>query len=139
MNLGNLSYVGLLVDSEQTINDFEKPWDHLKARDKWIKPDQATDDNVFLMTTCTETWLIADIDNLKSHFGQNFNEKILPKTELESREKNTVIDSLVRSSNGKYKKGESTFEILGKANPTVLSEKLPSFARMIRILNEKLS
>ena len=57
---GSGDFVGLLVDSEDTVADIEKPWVHLRQRDKWAKPDGATDDQVLFMTTCMETWIAAD-------------------------------------------------------------------------------
>ena len=35
-------YVALLVDSEDPVIDIEQPWNHLKERDGWDKPDDRT-------------------------------------------------------------------------------------------------
>ena len=68
-------YLALLVDSEDPVKDTNKPWAHLLARDGWERPANASDEQVFLMTNCMETWIIADRASLKKHYNKP---KLLP-------------------------------------------------------------
>jgi Domain of unknown function (DUF4276) len=56
----------LLVDSEDplTTADF---WEHVHLRpgDGWPRPTAATDEQIQLMVTCTETWIVADRATLR--------------------------------------------------------------------------
>ena len=135
-------YVGLLVDSEDPVENLEATWQHLKKRDQWDCPPSAENDQVLFMTTCMETWIVADRDTLRSHYGSNLQENALPNlTDLESQGRHSVQDKLVRATrncSNAYAKGKKSFEILGKLRPATLAKHLPSFARVIRILKAKL-
>ncbi len=137
-------FVGLLVDSEERVVDVNRPWAHLASqpKDKWDKPKTATDDQVFLMTTCMETWIVADRETLRKHYGSRLNEKALPAAHnLETKDRHVVQDDLVKATKdctNAYSKGKRSFEVLEKLDPKALTA-LPSFQRMVRILNEKLS
>jgi hypothetical protein len=50
----------LLVDAEAAMQREGEPWEHLKMRDGWNKPQTATDDHAFLMVQTMEAWLICD-------------------------------------------------------------------------------
>ena len=134
-------YIVLLVDSEEPVADTEKPWQHLGERDKWSRPGGATDQQVFLMTTCMETWIISDHAALHEHYGHCLQEPALPPAvNIERRPRNEIQDGLSRATrtcSNAYKKGKRSFEILGKLHPDALRD-LPSFTRMRRILQERL-
>lgn len=136
-------YIAMLVDSEDPITDLEKTWDHLKRRDQWDKPAGAMDEQVLLMTTCMETWIITDQAALQEHYGQKLQKNALPSLiELENRDRHVVHDNLVHASRNctnAYSKGKRSFEVLAKIDPAVLKQHLPSFRRVDRILKEKLS
>ena len=138
-------YVAMWIDSEDPMQDIEKAWKHLAevtTVTSWERPDGAMDDQVLLMTTCMETWIVADRASLRGHYDQMLNENQLPPTNgLESKERHDVQDRLERASRdcrNAFAKGKRSFEVLGKLDPTVLSQHLPSFARVKRILDEKL-
>jgi len=135
-------YVALLVDSEDPLHDIEKTWEHLKRRDHWSPPAGAADDQVLFMTTCMETWIAADRDALKAHYGHKLQENMLPPLHnLENRDRHDVHDRLARASrncSNAYSKGKRSFEVLAKLDPDVLKPLLPSFARVVRILDQKL-
>ena len=134
----NSDFVALLIDSEDSITDVERTWDHLCQRDGWSKPEGVTDDQVLFMTTSMETWIVADRSALRGRFPRGFNENRLPLlVGIESRNRNDVLDALRRATNNRYSKGKISFELLGSLDPNVL-EQLPSFSRARRILNEKL-
>lgn len=136
------SFVAMVVDSEDPVRDIEKTWDHLRDRDGWAPPDGAEDDQVLFMTTCMETWILADRKNLKEHYGSALQESALPPlNDLEKRERHKVQDALAKATkrcSNAYAKGKRSFEVLGKLDPSVLASHLPSFERAKRILKKKL-
>ncbi len=135
-------YVAMLIDSEEPVSDPEKPWDHLKNRDRWEQPDGANDEQVLFMTTCMETWIIADRDSLRQHYGRSLQESALPSlNDLEQRSRQEVQEGLkhaTRNCSNAYAKGKRSFEILGKLKPEELGGQLVAFRRVTRILNDKL-
>ncbi|MFZ4537127.1 DUF4276 family protein [Propionivibrio sp.] len=134
-------YIAMLIDSEDPVADGEKTWEHLKTRDNWDKPAGAVDEQVLLMTTCMETWIVADRAALKEHYGQKLQENALPPLiDLENRNRKEVHDKLTqatRDCSNAYAKGKRSFEVVGMLNQTVLSS-LPAFARMASVLKAKL-
>jgi hypothetical protein len=70
--------VFLWIDSEDPVADIEATWQHLKARDGWTRPRGATDEQVLFMTTCMETWIVADRATLAEHYGADLQESALP-------------------------------------------------------------
>ncbi|MCL4203430.1 MAG: DUF4276 family protein [Pirellulaceae bacterium] len=142
---GNAGYVAMWIDSEEPMADIEKAWKHLAEVTTvaaWKKPDGAADDQVLFMTTCMETWIVADRAALRAHYQQRLNENPLPHPNgLEARERHDVQDRLERATKdcqNAYAKGKRSFEILEKLDPTVLMQHLPSFGRVVRILKRKL-
>ena len=132
----------MLIDSEDPIANPEKTWEHLKKRDNWDKPPAAADDQVLFMTTCMETWIVADPDTLQLHYGAKLQKNGLPPTDnLEQRHRHDVQDKLAHATtncSNAYAKGKRSFEVLAVLNPSALA-KLPSFARMVRILDQNLA
>jgi hypothetical protein len=136
------SFIALLVDSEDSVADIEATWAHLSARNGWTKPRGAEDEQVLLMTTCMETWIVSDRETLRAHYRSQLQESALPAlVGLESRHRDTVQNALVhatRKCSNKYRKGKRSFTILGKLTPDTLATCLPSFARARGILERKL-
>jgi hypothetical protein len=135
-------FVALWIDSEDPVADIEAPWEHLRKRDGWEKPKGATDEQVLLMTTCMETWIVADRVTLAEHYGAKLQKSALPKLHnLEGKDRNTIQDALTgatRRCSNAYTKGKRSFEVLGKLDPAVLRAHVPSFARVCRILDASL-
>jgi hypothetical protein len=135
-------FVAMLIDSEDPVSDLEETWAHLKRRDNWDKPAGASDEQVLFMTTCVETWIVADRETLKKHYKHKLQESALPPTNnLESRGRIDVHDKLAhatRKCSNAYEKGNRSFLVVGELNPTALEPLLPSFARAKRILNANL-
>jgi len=138
----NAEYIAMLVDSEEPVKDPENVWDHLAERDGWVKPDGCNDGQVFLMTTCMETWIAADRESLKGNYGSCLRESALPSLHnIEEKNRHDIQECLRSATSGctnKYQKNKRSFEVLGRLNPKVLDENLKSFSRMRRILNEEL-
>lgn len=136
-------YVAMLIDSEDPLADLEAAWEHLTLRpgDNWEQTAGATDEQVLFMTTCMETWIVADREALRKHYGSKLQSSALPPlTNLEARGRHDVQDGLAhatRNCSNAYTKGKRSFEVLAKLTPEVLDQ-LPSFARARRILNENL-
>ncbi len=135
-------FVALWVDSEDPVSDIESLWKHLGLRDNWKQPDGASEEQVLLSTTCMETLIVADHQTLKHHYGTKFQVSALPPLyNLEQRNRHDVVDRLYHATSGcpnKYAKGKRSFEILGKLEPSTLARYLPSFVRILRILDRKL-
>jgi hypothetical protein len=138
---GKASFVALLVDSEDPVEDLGKPWEHLKKRDGWDRPRGSKDDQVLFMTTCMETWIVADREALKTHFRQLHEKALPPFHDLERRAREDVLHTLehaTRRCRSPFKKGNRSFDVLAKLNPAALRQHLPSFQRLERILQSKL-
>jgi hypothetical protein len=115
----------MLIDSEDPLPDIETPWAHLKVRDGWEKPEDASSEQVLMMTTCMETWIVADRAALRTDFGQNLQESGLPAlVNLESRLRDAVQGTLVyatRNCANQCRKGKRSFQILAELTPDTLS------------------
>ena len=135
-------YVALLVDSEDPVADVNAPWVHLRHRDGWPRPPGADDEQVLLMTTCMETWLVADPDALAERYGPGFQASALPPlNNLESRNRDDVLRGLENATRQcpiRYAKGPESFTALGKIRPDRIQQHLPSFQRARRTLDARL-
>jgi hypothetical protein len=139
------SYVAMWIDSEEPIANIERTWDHLESVatvQKWARPENAEDDQVLFMTTCMETWIVADRAAVRELYGNQLQESALPPVvDLENRGRHEVQDKLchaTRACTNPYQKGAKSFAIFARLNPATLERHLPSFARIHRILNSKL-
>jgi hypothetical protein len=134
--------VALWIDSEEPLADLEAAWAHVQQRDRWARPEGAEDEQVLFMTTCMETWFVADRAALQAHFGNGLQASALPPLNgLEDRPRHDVQDKLMhatRNCSNPYAKGKRSFEVLGKLDPGGLADRLPSFLRVRRILNARL-
>lgn len=141
-NAATGDFVALLIDSEEPLANIEATWAHLRARDGWPTPTGARDTQVLLMTTCMETWIVADVAALRAHYGSQLQISALPPLiDLEQRSRADIQDRLTRATRdcpNAYAKGKRSFVILAQINPTVLEQALPSFARAKEILNANL-
>jgi hypothetical protein len=138
-------YIAMWIDSEDPMTDIEQAWKHLAEVTTvapWVKPDDASDDQVLFMTTCMETWIVADRAALREHYKQKLNENPLPHTNsLEGQQRHAVqlaLETATKECKNAYAKGKRSFEILEKLDPAVLRQHLPSFVRVERILKAKL-
>ena len=138
-------YIAMWIDSEEPVINSDQTWEHLHnvtTVRAWERPQDAQDDQVLFMTTCMETWIVADRAALRDHYRNDLQETALPSlVDLENRQRHLVQDQLehaTRNCQNAYKKGKRSFEIFGRLNPRTLEEHLQSFARIRRILNAKL-
>ncbi len=123
----------LLVDSEALVSAAHqagedkvewKPWDHLRRRDNWSKPEGATDKDCHLMVVCMESWLMADRQGLQAFFGQGFKPNALPtqSRSIEGIDKQALYQSLKTATahcktKAEYGKGAHSFKLLALIDP----------------------
>lgn len=148
MQAGDHDFIAMWIDSEEPMANIERTWKHLAAVTtvtRWQQPEGAEDDQVLFMTTCMETWIVADREALRQHYRpkQSLKESSLPSTsDLETRERNVVQQALERATKdctNRYAKGGRSFEVFEKLDPALLKRQLPSFARVYRILKARLA
>ena len=136
-------FIVLLVDSEDPIAAGSSPWQHLKARDSWNQPSDATDDQVHLMVQCMEAWFLADKDTLVTYYGNGFNQNALPaRQDIEKIPKNDVLNGLKNAtrsgvSKGEYGKGQHSFDILAQIDPDKVIKASPHAKRLVKTLKAK--
>ena len=141
---GENDFIVLLVDSEAPVADGGTPWDHLRERHRWSRPDGATEENAHLMVQCMESWFLADMDTLAGFFGSGFNRGALPRRpDVENVSKRDLERGLTRatrpSSKGEYHKGRHSFEILATVAPGRVVAASPHAKRLIDTLLDKSS
>ena len=135
-------FIVLLVDSEGPVTQEAGPWAHLRARDGWIRPADATDENAHLMVQCMETWFLADRDNLADYFGHGFNPNALPaRPEIEEVAKADLFGGLKNATRqtkkGEYGKGRHSFDILEQSDAAKILRASPHARRLIGTLRDK--
>ena len=141
-NAAGGAYVAMLVDAEDRIVDIEETWAHLRQRDGWDKPVGAVDEQVLLMVTCMESWIVTDRKTLRSYYGSNLQDSALPALDnIEARDRESIQHALshaTRNCKNAYTKGKRSFEVVAALDPSELRPHLPSFVRCERVLTEKL-
>ena len=137
-------FVAMWIDSEDPVADITATWSHLQSVTtvpQWGKPLNAKDNQVLFMTTCMETWILADRATLRSHYGSKLNENsLLSVVNLENRPRHEVqnaITQATRHCKNAFEKGEKSYAVFEKLNPEALRA-LPSFVRVAKILNDEL-
>ena len=145
LTAGTCDYLAMWIDSEEPMSNIEDAWKHLAnvtTVPTWEKPDGATNEQVLFMTTCMETWILADWKTLREHYGHELQENtLLSLNELEQRTRGDVQEKLTRATRNcrnTYAKGKQSYMILGKLDPETLLKHLHSFVRVQRILVKRL-
>ena len=136
---GHEQIAALLVDAEGAVTT-PGPWQHLKARDGWDRPTDATDDQCHLMVQVMESWFLADPNALASFYGQGFRPRSLSKNpNIEQVSKQDVLDGLAAATRdttkGRYDKGRDSYDILGSVDPSKVTNASPYSERLIRVLS----
>ena len=133
----------LLVDSEGTVQRNNKPWEHLRSRDGWDRPDGVTDSQVQLMVQSMESWFLADVSTLESYFGPGFRSAAIPqRDDIERIPKEDVFEQLGSASRGSkkraYSKGRHSFDILARIDPEKVIRRSHFAKRLIDTLKSYL-
>ena len=128
----------LLVDAEKPVRE-AGPWQHLKVRDGWYRPDGAMDDQCHLMVEVMEAWFLADREALGVFYGQRFRGTALPQNQhVEQISKRDVLDGLVQATRGTrkgpYDEGSHGFEILARLDPSKARNASPYADRFLEAL-----
>ena len=112
----------LLADSARPVQAGHSPWQHLRARDDWNKPDETSEDQAFLMVQFMETWFLADKGGLRHYFCSGFSDQAIKQwPELEAVPKDTVLKALTRATavfSKAHEKGKTSFELLAYIDPS---------------------
>lgn len=137
----------LLVDSEGPIapvNEMEgayRPWAHLRERDNWARPADASDEDCHLMVQCMESWFLADWATTVTFFAQTLDDKSKPRRPIESIPKEDIYKSLKFASKncqkGQYSKGAHSFKLLAQIDPKKVTEASPWAKRFIDELKKR--
>lgn len=129
----------LLVDSEGAVATGHSAWRHLQAKDGWKKPENANEDQAFLMVQIMETWLLADRKALRRYFGKGFRDGAIESwPALEGVPKSRVLDALKNATaecSKSYAKGRTSFELLGEVDPVRVSAACPHANALLQRLN----
>ena len=134
----------LLVDSEDPVKaQRDTTWQHLRSRDCWKRPNNAQDDQAHLMVQCMESWFLADVSALENYFGSGFRSKSIPKrNDIENIPKRDVFDQLNSASSdsrkGAYDKGNHSFDLLARIDPTQVTQSSPFAKRLVDTLRDHL-
>lgn len=134
----------LLVDSEAQVHGAK--WDHVAQRDGdgWTAPPGATEDHLWFMMQCMETWVVADPETLSKVFRDCLLPNALPPLfELERRSKSDVQAALQQATSRcdrsrKYEKGRRSYQVVIKLKTAALSNNLPHFRDLIAHLKRLL-
>jgi hypothetical protein len=128
----------LLVDSEEPLTPGADGWTHLESRpnNRLKKPEKATEEHLFLMVQCMETWFLADLDRLEEYFGPEFNRSVFKQwPDLEAVPKPDVLAALVRASKRLDKKArgyaELSFDVLATLRPDEVASRCPDAKRLL--------
>ena len=136
-------FIVLLVDSEGPVAEESGPWLHLRNRDGWSRPDDATDENAHLMVQFMEAWFLADKDRVEAFFGRGFNRNAFPGNQnIEEVAKADVLNGLKNATRqcqpkGEYGKGRNSFELLFEIDPSKVQAASPHAERLISTLRQK--
>lgn len=134
----------LLVDCEDPVTTGK--WDHVARRegDHWEKPAGATEDHLWFMMQCMETWIVADRPTLARVFKNCLTENALPSLhQLEGKLKPIVQAALELATarcdrDRKYAKGKRSYQVVGALDPAELEKHLPHFRELIAHLRNLL-
>lgn len=126
----------LLVDAEGPVSTSAAA--HLRTGDEWKLPDRE-EEHCHLMVQMMEAWLIADVDALRTYYGQHFNANPIPnrqnveevaKDEIESALRNATR----RTQRGEYHKIRHGPEILARLNAAKVRQAAPHCERLFSTL-----
>lgn len=131
----------LLIDSEGPASQ-AGPWEHLASQtgERWQKLD-ANDDQCHLMVQTMEAWIIADVDALRSYYGQRFNANALPRTrDVEQIAKGTLFaalrDATRNTQKGGYHKTRHAPQLLERIQSNIVRSRATYCARLFKVIEE---
>ncbi len=128
----------LLVDAEEEVTA-SGSWEHLRSRDNWRRPPDASNDQCHLMVQIMESWFLADRQALQAFYGHSFRAGALPgNPKIEQIPKQDVLNGLERVGQGTrqrgYSKGRHSFDILATLDPAKVRAASPYANTFIQAL-----
>jgi hypothetical protein len=130
----------LLVDSESAVSA-HRPWDHVRNRqeDQWECPTGASEDQIHFMVMTMEAWFHSDKDALEAYYGKCFRRNALSHHEnIERIPKIDIFSGLEQATRHcetwEYSKGEDSFRILGRIDPTRVRNSSQYAERLLQVL-----
>jgi len=129
----------ILIDSEAPVTNPAYPWRHVANRDRWARPRGVTNHQIHFMAQAMEAWFHADKESLKKYYGQHFKKAALsPRTNVEEIPKADLFNGLKRATKncqkGEYSKGQHSFDILGRIDPSRVAAGSPHADRLLKAL-----
>ena len=133
----------LLVDSEGPVDARHPLWQHLQARDGWLKPHDCSDEQCHLMVQAMEAWFVADLDALRRYYGRDLNESALPRhprvEEIDRHRLADALDAATRHTNKRhYNKIEHARDLLRDIDAAKVRNAAPYCERLFEVLNRKI-
>ena len=86
----------LLVDSEQEVTA-SSSWAHLRSRDNWRRPPDASSDQCHLIVQVMEFWFLVDHQVIKEFYGHRFRSRALSELQTLNRSQSKMPSTV---SNG---------------------------------------
>ena len=96
----------LLVDSDKAVPPGESARAFLQREHRKWKLKIADDEQCHLMAQTMESWFIADVEALKNYYGQDFNDKALPKAKNVETIDKLRVESGLKAATKNTSKGE---------------------------------
>lgn len=131
----------LLVDSEGPVSA-PSPWEHLKKskRDRWTKPEGASDEQCQLMVQAMEAWFVADPEALEAFYGEGFDPAPLACSgNVEDLRKKKLNESLARAvagtARGRYRKLVHASRLLRLLDPSKVRKRARHCERLFETLS----
>jgi hypothetical protein len=93
----------LLVDAEGPVDC--PPWQHLDGRESTWELSANDDAHYHLMVQTMEAWFIADIDALRTYYGQGFNANAIPRNPDVEKIPKTDLKSCLMEATRNTQKG----------------------------------
>jgi Domain of unknown function (DUF4276) len=112
------SFLCLLVDSDKPLKESDTPRIFLEREKKWDLKG-ISEDQCHLMVQIMESWFLADVETLKTFYGNNFFENAIPKhKDIEKVVKSDIEKSLKKATENttkaEYHKIKHGAELLAK-------------------------
>ena len=84
-----------------------------------------------------ETWFFADQVNLEKFFGKNYKPNAIPKwADLEAVPKLVIYDILAKATTQQYGKGNMSFNLLARIDPTRVENKCDQAKKLLVALRK---
>ncbi len=139
----NNAFLCFLVDSDKPLENDDTPKVFLQREKNW-NFDNVADEQCHLMVQLMESWFLADVEALKTFYGQNFKHNAIPKQpNIEKIAKIDVENSLDKATNktskGQYHKIKHGADLLSKIETAKVRAKSAHCNRLFETISKNLS